>query len=62
MNCPYCSSYVSDKPTLDIVCKYCRKRIYVRIEPETGIKRLFTREQAEKFDEEREKEFNGKAK
>lgn len=60
MNCPYCNGKVSDMPTLDIECKYCHKRVYLRIIPETKEKKLFTREQAEQFDKEREKEYSRK--
>jgi len=62
MNCPHCGANVSDIASLDINCKYCHKRIYVRVIPESGMKVLFTMEQAEEFDKERENEYSKKGK
>ena len=50
MKCPYCSEVHIVVPKLDFDCSYCRKRVFVRVEPKTKITDYFTEAEVKKFD------------
>jgi transposase-like protein len=50
-NCPYCSQSLEKEPVRKTKCKHCGNFYYIKRDPQDGIRKIVTEEQAQAFEQ-----------